>query len=141
MTSSSNFKAEYLAYAFHCIAAKSDEDRFSASMNHAKSGMRNLASFGIFDGHMGVRFILLKGVLKLLHCHAFNFHPPKCSMNHLILFNKATCAEECSTQLHDTMAMNYKNLLNTTNQKLNGMYILSFLLKSQTYDRAAVLKS
>ena len=55
--------------------------------------------------------------------------------------NKATCAEECSTQLHDTMAMNYKNLLKTTNQKLNGMYILSFMLKFQSYDRAAVLKS
>lgn len=34
--------------------------------------------------------------------------------------NKATCAEECSTQLHDTMAMNYKKLIKTTNQKLNG---------------------
>ena len=34
--------------------------------------------------------------------------------------HKATCAEECSTQLHDTMAMNYKKLIKTTNQKLNG---------------------
>ena len=102
MTSSSNFKAEYLAYAFHCIAAKSDEDRFSASMNHAKSGMRNLASFGIFDGHMGVRFILLKGVLKLLHYHAFNFHPPKCSVNHLILFNFYQQGDLCRRMFNTT---------------------------------------
>ena len=73
MTSSSNFKAEHLAYALHCIAARSDEDRFSASMSHAKSGMRNLASFGIFDGHMGVRFIPFKKELTLLHWYAFNF--------------------------------------------------------------------
>ena len=33
---------------------------------------------------------------------------------------KATCAEACSTQLHDMMAVNYKNLVRATNQKLRG---------------------
>ena len=55
MTSSSFSCREYLAYAQYSIAANSDEDRYSAVMDHTERGVKSLASFGVFDGHMGVR--------------------------------------------------------------------------------------
>ena len=55
MTSSSYSCREFLACAQYSIAAKSNEDRHSAVMDHTKRGVRSLASFGVFDGHMGVR--------------------------------------------------------------------------------------
>ena len=56
MTSSSSFyESEFLSYAFYGIAAKADEDRFNASMNHSSCGINSMATFGVFDGHMGVR--------------------------------------------------------------------------------------
>lgn len=55
MTSFSFDRNEFLSYAQFSIAANSDEDRFSAVMNHSNQGLESFASFGTFDGHMGVR--------------------------------------------------------------------------------------
>jgi serine/threonine protein phosphatase PrpC len=44
---------EYLAYAFYNIAASSNEDRFATFASHEREGMPSMASFGVFDGHMG----------------------------------------------------------------------------------------
>lgn len=55
MSSSSYSSYEYLAYAQYSIAAKSNEDRYNAVMDHTKRGVKSMASFGVYDGHMGVR--------------------------------------------------------------------------------------
>jgi serine/threonine protein phosphatase PrpC len=55
MSSTRYEKSEFLAYAFYGIAARSNEDRYASAMDHSDHGAQSLASFGIFDGHMGVR--------------------------------------------------------------------------------------
>jgi serine/threonine protein phosphatase PrpC len=55
MSSSSYSSCEYLSYAQYSIASKSNEDRYSAVMDHSKRGVKSMASFGVYDGHMGVR--------------------------------------------------------------------------------------
>ena len=59
MTSISSYKGEHLGYACYSISSTSNEDRFSASINHVNAGVKSLATFGVFDGHMGVRFVIL----------------------------------------------------------------------------------
>lgn len=46
-------KSEYLTYASCQLAGVSNEDRLSAFISH--SGVENISSFGVFDGHQGVR--------------------------------------------------------------------------------------
>ena len=54
-------RTEYLAYAICQIACSTNEDRFYANMTHAVNGVESIASFGVFDGHLGVMiFSILK---------------------------------------------------------------------------------
>jgi hypothetical protein len=48
-------KRQFLESALCKINAKSNEDRSKACMSHAEDGMDDMASFGLFDGHLGVR--------------------------------------------------------------------------------------
>ena len=57
MTTVRHERTDYLSYAVYNVAAKSNEDRFSSDMNHANCGMESMASFGVFDGHMGVSIL------------------------------------------------------------------------------------
>ena len=47
-------RSENLAYAVYNIPNTSNEDRCNTTMNHTADGVDSLASFGVFDGHMGV---------------------------------------------------------------------------------------
>ena len=46
-------RTEFLAYAMYNIAASSNEDRCATFASHEREGMPSMASFGVFDGHMG----------------------------------------------------------------------------------------
>ena len=48
-------KSEFLSFASCQIAANSNEDRVAAVLNHRQSGAEKFSSFGVFDGHKGVR--------------------------------------------------------------------------------------
>jgi serine/threonine protein phosphatase PrpC len=48
-------KSEYLTFASCQIVATSNEDRVAALLHHKKSGAEKFSSFGVFDGHQGVR--------------------------------------------------------------------------------------
>ena len=74
MSSSSYSSCEYLAYAQHSIAAKSNEDRYSAVMDHTKRGVKSMASFGVYDGHMGVRHSI-STTRSIERCHFFESNP------------------------------------------------------------------
>ena len=76
MSSSSYSSSEYLAYAQYSIAAKSNEDRYSAVMDHTKRGVKSMASFGVYDGHMGVRHSI--SITRLIEHYQF------CEINPLI---------------------------------------------------------
>jgi serine/threonine protein phosphatase PrpC len=52
-------KSEFLSFASCQIVATSNEDRVAAALHHKKSGAENFSSFGVFDGHQGVRANLL----------------------------------------------------------------------------------
>ena len=76
MSSSTYSSCEYLAYAQNSIAAKSNEDRYSAVMDHTKRGVKRMASFGVYDGHMGVRHSISMARF-IEHCHS-------CDINSLV---------------------------------------------------------
>ena len=62
-------KSEFLAYAMYNIPNASNEDRCSTTMNHAADGIESLASFGVFDGHMGVSSV---EVIFFVNAHNMN---------------------------------------------------------------------
>jgi serine/threonine protein phosphatase PrpC len=43
-----------IAYGASQIFSESNEDRYCAIFNHFQSGLEELSSFGVFDGHQGV---------------------------------------------------------------------------------------
>jgi hypothetical protein len=48
-------RSEFLSFASCNLANQSDEDRVTSTMNHAGCGEESFSSFGVFDGHQGVR--------------------------------------------------------------------------------------
>jgi hypothetical protein len=74
MSSSSYSSCEFLVYAQYSIAAKSNEDIYCAVMDHTKRGAKSLASFGVYDGHMGVRHSI--SMMRLIeHSHFREINP------------------------------------------------------------------
>ena len=94
-------KSDFLAYALYNIPAKSDEDRSCTSINHAADRMECMASFGVFDGHMGVRRSLTK--LKYLR---YDTNPNLESISIL----QDTASKACANDLHSMVALNCRNL-------------------------------
>jgi serine/threonine protein phosphatase PrpC len=46
-------KNEYLQFAMYNIPNSSNEDRAATCTSHEREGVGSMASFGVFDGHMG----------------------------------------------------------------------------------------
>ena len=53
MASIRHERTEHLAYALYNIPNQSNEDRCATFISHEREGLDSMASFGVFDGHMG----------------------------------------------------------------------------------------
>ena len=51
-------KSEFLSFASCQLIASSNEDRVAATLNHKTVGDGRFSSFGVFDGHQGVRYLI-----------------------------------------------------------------------------------